>query len=168
MFGTISEEIEVNVPASKAWEVYGTLKLTKVVAEGLPDALDKIEVLQGDGNAGTVLKLTFPPGNPVFTSYKEKFTIVDHVKKMKEAEVIEGAYLDLGFNLYRIRLEIIEKSAHSCITRATIEYDVKEEAAANASFVSIEPLLNIMKIAANHLLKINNSQISEFVNFTAG
>ncbi|KAK2977214.1 hypothetical protein RJ640_028419 [Escallonia rubra] len=159
MFGTISKEIEVNVPASKAWEVYGTLELAKVAAEGLPDALDKIEVLQGDGNAGTVLKLTFPPGNPVFTSYKEKFTIVDHVKKMKEAEVIEGGYLDLGFNLYRVRFEIIEKSAHSCITRTTIEYDVKEEAAANASYVTIEPLLNIMKIAANHLLKINNSQL---------
>ncbi|KAK3011098.1 hypothetical protein RJ639_010592 [Escallonia herrerae] len=160
MFGTISEEIEVNVPASKAWEVYGTLELAKVAAEGLPDALDKIEVLQGDGSAGTVLKLTFPPGSPVFTSYKERFTIVDHVKKMKEAEVIEGGYLDLGFNLYRVRFEIIEKSSHSCITRTTIEYDVKEEAAANASFVSIEPLLNIMKIAANHLLKINNSQVS--------
>ncbi|KAK3020304.1 hypothetical protein RJ639_046516 [Escallonia herrerae] len=104
-------------------------------------------------------------GTPEFTSYKEKFTIVDHVKKMKETEIIEGGYLDLGFNLHRVRFEIIEKSAHSCITRATIEYDTKEESATNASFVSIELLLDIMKIAADNLLKNDNTQISFFVNF---
>ncbi|KAK3031899.1 hypothetical protein RJ639_035209 [Escallonia herrerae] len=157
MLGAISEEIEVNVPASKAWEVYSTLQLAKVAAQGLPEAFDKIEVLEGDGGAGTVFKLTFPPGTPGFSSYTEKLTIVDDAKMMKEAQVIEGGYLDLGFSLYRVHFEILEKGENSCITSGTIEYDLKEEAAANASLVTIEPVLNIMKVAANHLNNIHRS-----------
>ncbi|KAK2970315.1 hypothetical protein RJ640_017046, partial [Escallonia rubra] len=150
MFGTVSEEIEVNVPASKAWEVYSTVELTKMAAEGLPDIFEKIEVVKGDGGVGTVLKLTFLPGTQAFSSYTEKFTIVDDAKRVKEAEVVEGGFLDLGFNLYRFRFEILEHGENSCITKGTVEYDLKEEAAAaNASVVAkidASFLLNIMKV----------------------
>ena len=72
---------------------------------------------------------------------------------MKETEVIEGGFLELGFTLYRDRFEVIEKGNDSCIIRSTIEYELKEDAAANASLVSIEPLANVAELAKNHLLK---------------
>ncbi|KAK2977847.1 hypothetical protein RJ640_017047 [Escallonia rubra] len=87
MFGTVLEEIEEDMPARKAWEVYGTLEPTKMAAEGLSDTFEKIEVVKGDGGVGTVLKLTFLP--------------VDDVKRVKEAEVVEGGFLNWGFNLYQ-------------------------------------------------------------------
>ncbi|CAK9138420.1 unnamed protein product [Ilex paraguariensis] len=155
MLGTISEEMVIDVSASKAWEVYGTLQLAKIVEEELSNVLDKIEVIEGDGGAGTVLKLIFPPGTPGLTSYKEKFTKVDDEKRVKEAEVIEGGYLDLGFTLYRVRFEIIEKGENSCVTKSTIEYEIKEEASANAAFVTIQPLVAVMKAAADYLIKNN-------------
>lgn len=62
MFGTVSSEIEVNAPASVLWEVYGTLELAVVVEKGLADIIRKIEVVEGDGSAGTVLNLVFQPG----------------------------------------------------------------------------------------------------------
>ncbi|CAL5364744.1 unnamed protein product [Camellia sinensis] len=146
MLGTVSEEIEVNVSASQAWELYGTLQLTKFAGEELTNVIDKIEIVQGDGGVGTILNLVFPPGTPGFLSYKEKFTKVDDEKRVKEAEVIEGGYLDLGFTLYRVRFEIIEKGKENCITRSTIEYDAKEDAAANASsMISIQPLVLLME-----------------------
>jgi hypothetical protein len=36
----------------------------------------------------------------------------------------------MGFTLYRVRFEIIENGDNSCIIKSTIEYDIKEEAAA--------------------------------------
>lgn len=57
---------------------------------------------------------------------------------MKEAEVVEGGYLEIGFNKYLVRFEVIEKDEESCITKATIEYDIKEDFTDNASFVSID------------------------------
>ena len=153
MFGTVAEEREVNVSAKQAWELYGSIQLSKFVVEYIPQVFDRVEIVEGDGGLGTVLNIVFASGVQGFTSYKEKFTKIDNEKLVKETEAVEGAYLDIGFTLFRVRFEIIEKTENSCITRSTIEYEVKEEAAANASIVSIQPLVMIMESAASYLLK---------------
>ena len=51
-------------------------------------------------------------------------------------EVMEEGYLDLGLALFRVRFEIIESNNDLCIIKSTIEYDVKEEAVANTSYVT--------------------------------
>lgn len=84
-------------------------------------------------------------------SYKEKFTKIDNVNRIKETEVVEGSYLDLGFTLFRIRLEVVEKGENPSIIKTTIEYEVKEEETANASLVSIQPLANIVEVGKNYL-----------------
>nr|GFC55599.1 S-norcoclaurine synthase 2-like [Tanacetum cinerariifolium] len=77
--------------------------------------------------------------------------------KVKEAEVVEGGFLNVGFNFYKVRMEIKENpkddTGSSCIVKLTIEYDVKEEFAANASLVTTEPLVGIMSVVNEHLLK---------------
>nr|GLL42803.1 S-norcoclaurine synthase 1-like [Ipomoea trifida] len=151
VFGAVSDEIEVKAPAAEAWKVYSTLQLAKLIVEMCPDLLEKFEVVEGDGGAGTILKLSFPASTPMFTHSKEKFTVVDDEKRVKEVEVIEGGYLNLGFTLYRVRLEVIEKDERTCITKTTIEYEVKEESAANASFVSIQSFVAIMNAVATYL-----------------
>ncbi|KAK3029642.1 hypothetical protein RJ639_037959 [Escallonia herrerae] len=83
----------------------------------------------------------------VCSSYEEMYTKVDDEKMIKEAEVISGGYLDLGFTLYRTRFEILETSKTSCITKTTIEYDVNEED------VSILPMISMMKDFATYLLE---------------
>ena len=92
-----------------------------------------------------------------FTYFIEKFTKVDNENKIKETEVVEGGFLDIGFNFYRVKMEVKENpkddTGSSCIVKFTIEYDVKEEFAANASFVTTEPLVGIMSAANEHLLK---------------
>lgn len=92
-------------------------------------------------------------GTPGPASYNEKFTKIDNEKLIKETEVVEGGYLEFGFTLFRVRFEIIEKGEDSSIIKTTIEYEIKEEHAANASFVSIEPLANIMEVAKSYLNK---------------
>ena len=67
MFGTVSHEMEVNVPASQAWQLYGTLQLAELTQQQLNHLVDKIELVQGDGGVGTVLHLIFPPGISIHT-----------------------------------------------------------------------------------------------------
>lgn len=50
------------MPALEAWELYGTLRLAKLVEQELNSLINKAEVVEGDGGVGTVVKLTFPPG----------------------------------------------------------------------------------------------------------
>ncbi|XP_059296401.1 norbelladine synthase-like [Lycium ferocissimum] len=160
MFGTISEEIEVAVPASEAWKVYGTLRLANIVVKELPHVLHEVDVIEGDGGVGTVLKLTFPPGTPLFTYSKEKFTVVDNEKRVKVALVVEGGLLDHGFTFFQVRFDVIEKYETTCITKTTIEYEVKEDAAANVSLVSIQTFVTIMETVAKYLTQQKDGQSS--------
>ncbi|XP_008234552.1 PREDICTED: S-norcoclaurine synthase 1-like [Prunus mume] len=153
--GQVLHELEVNVSASEAWDLYGSLELAKFVEQALPNMIDKVELIQGDGGVGTILKVTFASGSGV---HKEKFTKVDHEKRVKEVEVIEGGLLEFGLSLYRVRFEIIDKveadySSCCCIIKTTIEFDVKEDAAPNtSSLVSIDPFKIIAEVAKTHLL----------------
>ncbi|XP_042058825.1 norbelladine synthase-like [Salvia splendens] len=160
MYGTISDEMTVGVPATKAWKLCSTLQFPKVVKEALPDLISRIDVVQGDGGAGTILELIFHPGmGGGWKSYKEKFMVLDHEKRVKEVEVVEGGFLDLGFTLYRNRFEVIEVEGNEkqCIIRYAIEYELKEEAAANVALVAIQPLIAIMQHSAEYLLRNNGN-----------
>ncbi|KAL2329253.1 hypothetical protein Fmac_022680 [Flemingia macrophylla] len=155
MFGKVEHELEMHAPASEVWDLYGGLQLGKVVVAELPQMFEKVDLIQGDGGPGTVLKLTFAPGVlvPESTSNKEKFTKVDNKKRIKETEVIEGGYLDLGFTLFRVRFEVTEKGEESSILKSTIEYEVKEENTSNASLVSVQPLVVLAEFGKTYLNK---------------
>ncbi|KAJ4950198.1 hypothetical protein NE237_027030 [Protea cynaroides] len=139
MHGEVSNDVEVGVTMDKVWDIYGSLKLAKVSGELLAGMVDKIEILEGDGGVGTKMKATFPPGSG-FDYTIEKYTTLDHEKHLKVAEIIEGGPLKLGFSLYRVLIETIEKDADSAIIRSTIQYEIDDEFAANACFATTAPL----------------------------
>ncbi|KAK9072675.1 hypothetical protein SSX86_009110 [Deinandra increscens subsp. villosa] len=156
MFGTLTEEVGVKVSPTKAWAVYrNTLEFGQLVVGKVFEAVD---VVEGDGGPGTILKIILKPGLG-FSYYKEKITKVDDANMVKEAELVEGWFLDIGFDLYRMRFEIKEnmkdESGSSCLLKLTIEYEVKEEFVANASLVTMEPLLDVISVANGYLLQSN-------------
>ena len=56
--GQLSHELEVNVPASQVWELYGTLRLSKLIEERfLGTLVKKIDVTEGNGGVGTIVHL---------------------------------------------------------------------------------------------------------------
>ncbi|KAK3000749.1 hypothetical protein RJ639_020594 [Escallonia herrerae] len=144
-FGSVSTEMEIQSSAREAWALYGAVGLTVIT---VPKYLAAVDIIEGDGGEGSIAKLTPLSGSP----YHEKFTKVDDKHMVKETEIIEGAFLDLGFTLYRVRFENIPTGKHSCITRTTIEWEVKEEYVANSSRVSILPSINIAKDIETYLL----------------
>ncbi|KAJ4825499.1 hypothetical protein Tsubulata_035020 [Turnera subulata] len=71
--------------------------------------------LAGDGGPGTILKVTFPSETSGPAYVKEVFITMDDEMRVKEAEVIEGAFKELGFDIYPTRVETIEKDSASTI-----------------------------------------------------
>lgn len=57
----LSHELEINVLANQAWELFSTLRLAKLIEEEFKDLFQKIEILEGDGGPGTLVKLYFCP-----------------------------------------------------------------------------------------------------------
>ncbi|CAL5212745.1 unnamed protein product [Lathyrus oleraceus] len=149
MFCQLEHELELPVPASEAWDLFGTLRIWEVVEEEVPELL-KVEIIEGDGEVGTILKLTFTPDVPGPGGYKEKITKIDNEKRIKEVEVVEWEFLDfIGLTLFRVRSEVREKGEDSSVIKSTMEYEVKE--VASASIISIRGLARIVEACKNYL-----------------
>ncbi|XP_072962765.1 norbelladine synthase-like [Typha angustifolia] len=159
MKGTLCHEEEVGIPADEVWQIYGTIKLAELVVELLPNVLEKFDLVQGDGGVDTILHLTCPPGNPGPQYYKEKFVKIDNERRVKEAAVVEGGYLELGFRSFLVRFEILEKeSASSSIIKSTVEYEIDQENASLASIVTIGPVKVIAEAIAKYLMEKKSLQ----------
>ncbi|GMI78903.1 hypothetical protein HRI_001559600 [Hibiscus trionum] len=153
MHGQVSQDTPVGVPADLIWNVYRGLELGRLVDKIASDVLGRVECLEGDGGVGTILKFTFPPasGFPGGDCMKEIFTKVDDENRVKETEMIEGGYKALGFDVVRIRLEILEKDSESCIIRSSIVYEGDDKLADVVSQVSVKPLGTMAEIVGKHL-----------------
>ncbi|XP_008459187.2 norbelladine synthase-like [Cucumis melo] len=151
MLSELIDETEIQAPAAKVWEIYGTVEFGNFLLHHVPHVVQKIEFLEGNGGEGTLLYVTFAPGLGG-VRYKEKFTKVDNENRIKIAEMVEGGYLDLGFTLYRFRFEIIEKNEESCIVKSSVQYELKEEAASNASLATVQPLKEVAQAVNNYFL----------------
>ncbi|KAJ0970842.1 hypothetical protein J5N97_018801 [Dioscorea zingiberensis] len=153
MKGTLSHELEVGLSADEIWVVYRSLELADLVVKLLPNIIQKVELVEGDGGVGTVLHVYFPPGTPLVQSYKEKFTKIDDEKRVKEAHVVEGGYLQLGFLFYMVRFEVIAQSETTSVVKSTIEYEIEEKFATNSSLVSTYALAIIHETVGKYLIE---------------
>ncbi|KAJ4721081.1 S-norcoclaurine synthase [Melia azedarach] len=151
MKGQVMKDTAVEVPANAVWDVYRGLELARLVDELLPDVIGRVEVVEGDGSVGTIVKVTFPPGTPGAGYMKERFTKVDDETRIKETELIEGGHKDVGLDAYRIRLEIIEKDEKSSVIRTTIEYENDDKLADVASQITTKPLEIIAETIGKYL-----------------
>lgn len=74
--------------------------------------------------------------------------------------MVEGGYLDMGFLLYRVRLEILERDADSSIVQTTVEYELGEESAAKASLITTELLAIIAEIVGKHITEEYKAKVN--------
>ncbi|KAG9457116.1 hypothetical protein H6P81_001624 [Aristolochia fimbriata] len=151
MHGHLVSDLEIRAPAERVWECYSTLELTDVVRHFLAPFVEKIDVVQGDGKAGTILDITFVEGTPGVRHYQEKFIVVDDATRVKTADAIQGGYHELGFALYRVTFQILDKDADSCIVKSTIDYEIDDDKASNASFVSTAVLDILGRAVEQHI-----------------
>ncbi|EOY10116.1 MLP-like protein 423, putative [Theobroma cacao] len=157
MRGHLSQDTAVEVPAAVIWDVYRGLQLGKLADELLGDVVGKVEVVQGDGGVGTIVKVTFPPGTPGPGYMKERITIIDDEIRLKEAETIEGGFKDVGFDVYRMRLQILEKDAESSIVRSSVDYEIDDKLQELASQATTKPMEILAEVVGKYLKEKLNS-----------
>lgn len=92
--------------------------------------------------------LTGIPGPPY---QKEEFVKVDNENRVKEAKVIEAGFLLFGFQSYLMRFEIVKKDNDSSVIRSTVEYEIDDKHASNASLVTTDLVATIAQVIAKYL-----------------
>ncbi|KAL0918193.1 hypothetical protein M5K25_010187 [Dendrobium thyrsiflorum] len=149
--GFLYHELEVDVSADDLWEIYGTIRLAKVVVEMIPHVILKVEVEEGDGGVGTIIRTSYPPGSSGPKYSKQKFVKVDNEKHVKEIKVIEGGLIELGFSSYLIHFEIIEKEKSISIIKSSILYELKDDHIDVISLASIVPSVHVANTVVKHI-----------------
>ncbi|KAL0329275.1 UNVERIFIED_CONTAM: hypothetical protein Sradi_4914200 [Sesamum radiatum] len=159
MEGSVSKKLEVNVSASEIWKAYGSLQLAQIAVDAFPETYSGYTVLEGDGYAGTIIQVFMAPGVPGPAWYKQKYLVVEDVRRVKLAPTIEGGVLEQGFKSYITRLEAIEKKGKrdECIMIGTVEYVLEDESAFPLVASSIDGLYDIMKAVADYVIKQHNT-----------
>ncbi|KAG8479678.1 hypothetical protein CXB51_029422 [Gossypium anomalum] len=151
MKGHLSHDYHLEVPAPVVWDTYRGLELGKVVNQMFQDVVGTIEVVQGDGGVGTILKITFPPGSLGLSYMKEIFIKADDEQRVKESEVIEGGFKDVGFDVYRYRFQIIEKNGESSIIRSSVEYEIDDKLQEIASQATTKQMEALNEVVGKYL-----------------
>uniref|UniRef100_A0A0D3FZL2 Bet v I/Major latex protein domain-containing protein n=1 Tax=Oryza barthii TaxID=65489 RepID=A0A0D3FZL2_9ORYZ len=156
MKGSVCHELETGLPAAEVWEVYGGFLVAQLLPQLVPEVFSKVELVEGDGGVGSVLHVVFAP-----EFMKEKFIKIDNENYIKEAEVIEGGFLDQGFKKYVVRIEIIGKTDNSSVLRSTIEFEAED--ASKASSVSTGGLAAIAEAVTKYMREQRSSAEPEQV-----
>ncbi|CAL1366797.1 unnamed protein product [Linum trigynum] len=159
--GEICHDAPVEAPASVVWESYRGLELSRLVNELMPHLVGTAEVIEGDGSAGTIVKLVFPPGTPGIGYLKGVFRIMDEEKRVRESDVFEGGYLHLGFDRYTIRIEIVDDDVHMhrSIVRSTVKYELKDDSKAHLlSQLSIQMHITIAHVVGDYIVNNNKKR----------
>uniref|UniRef100_A0A7N0U991 Bet v I/Major latex protein domain-containing protein n=1 Tax=Kalanchoe fedtschenkoi TaxID=63787 RepID=A0A7N0U991_KALFE len=150
--GVLSSDHLVEAPASAVWSAYSGLELPRLITELLSDVLGVAEVVQGDGGVGTVIKVTSVPGSAGPGDFIDVYTKVDDEARVKEKETVEGGFRALGFSLYRMRFEVMEKGeSEAVMIRSTVEYEVEDEE--KAKLVSMKPLELIAEAVGKYVVE---------------
>ncbi|ERN15493.1 S-norcoclaurine synthase 1 [Amborella trichopoda] len=150
MEGLVWDELQVKISADALWDVYGTGKLGNLIPKLIPNIINAIHFLEGDGAEGTVIHICFAPGTPGPSSYKERFVKIDNEARVKEALAIEGLK-EFGFKKYLVRLEIQEKPGGISVIKSSIQYEIDEEHAWTPPPITIMPFKLIAEKVANYL-----------------
>ncbi|KAK9109112.1 hypothetical protein Sjap_017172 [Stephania japonica] len=150
----LTYDLEVAAPAEDIFGVYSSIKLDLyLLVQLLPGVFEKHEVLAGDGDVGTLIYVKFVPG--IYPNwFKEKFVTVDRKNHLKEVEMIEGGYLDMGCTYYLDSIHVIEKGPESCVIASKVTYEVPNEEVEKkvAPYISTTSLESMASVISKYVL----------------
>lgn len=58
----LANELEVPASANDVWAIYSSPDFPKLLKKLVPDILESVEYVEGDGHLGTVIHLVYVPG----------------------------------------------------------------------------------------------------------
>ncbi|XP_068669058.1 uncharacterized protein [Aristolochia californica] len=142
-------DADIPFSASEVWDVYADTHQLAQIFKTVPGSLEDI-IIEGDGGLGTLIILIIKPGN-AFRQYTETVVTLNKEDRIKEVDVSEGGFLDVGYTFYRTRFEILDKGPNMATVRKSILYEIKDEFAANESMATVEENPAQVKAVENFL-----------------
>ncbi|XP_020585865.1 major allergen Pru ar 1-like [Phalaenopsis equestris] len=138
---TFTHEGVSNVSIDRLWKA-GILDAHNLMPKLLPDVITKVELLEGDGGAGTVKKFVFSEAVKEFRYIVDKTDALDDENHIIKQTVVEGGLIGSRLKSYSFELKLEAGSNGKTVEKTTVHYEtlddtplsVEEQGQINASF----------------------------------
>ncbi|MCL7040505.1 hypothetical protein MKW94_028858 [Papaver nudicaule] len=156
-----TNEFEVKASADDVWAIYSSSNLRTSAVQLLPSILKSKDILEGDGcSVGTIFRVVFLPARYNIPMYREKIVTVDHQKRLKEIQTIEGGYLEMGCTFCMLSFEILAKEANSCVIKTVTKYEVNDDlptSVSNNLHIVLNACIDLARGVSKHITEKNAS-----------
>ncbi|CAI9283605.1 unnamed protein product [Lactuca saligna] len=92
-------QVKVAVPIKDLWKAMSS-DIRHITTKILPDIVEEVELLEGDGGFGSILVFKFFPHVPKVSFQRERIVEFDESLHQIALEILEGGHLDHGFSSY--------------------------------------------------------------------
>ncbi|KAL0366836.1 UNVERIFIED_CONTAM: Major allergen Pru ar 1 [Sesamum radiatum] len=120
------QEIKVGVSPKRMFKAMVTESYT-ILPKIMPVAIKSIELLHGDGGAGTIRQTNFPDGAP-FPYVKHRIDALDTENYVSKYTLIEGAVLGDKLESVYYEAKFEDSGDGGCIVKIISEYRTKGDA----------------------------------------
>ncbi|PSR92535.1 Major allergen Pru ar like [Actinidia chinensis var. chinensis] len=123
---TYDMEIPSSIPPAKMFKAF-VLDGDTLIPKILPQAIKNVEILEGDGGAGTIKHITFGEGS-AYKSVKQRVDAVDKENFTYSYTVIEGDVLMGTFESISYHIKIVASPDGGSICKNRSIYNTKVDA----------------------------------------
>ncbi|KAH7676471.1 Bet v I type allergen protein [Dioscorea alata] len=110
-------EVETSIPASRMFKA-AVLEWHNLGPKIVPEHIKSIDLIHGDGNAGSIRQINFTPALP-FPFAKERLDSIDHNNFEVKNTTIEGADIGTKLECYSTHSKFTPTSSGGCIVKVT-------------------------------------------------
>ncbi|KAK8946498.1 Major pollen allergen Bet v 1-A [Platanthera zijinensis] len=124
--GSFTREHVSPVGIDRIWRA-GILDGHNLVPKILPEYITQIELLEGDGGAGTVKKFHFTEAVKEFKFAVDKTEALDNENHIVKLSVIEGGFIGLRLKSYSFEIKFVVGSAGDTVEKITVDHDTLDD-----------------------------------------
>ncbi|XP_020589583.1 pathogenesis-related protein 1-like [Phalaenopsis equestris] len=123
--GSIKSEHLLSVSIDRVWKAVA-FDGYNLVPKVVPDFISSIELSEGDGGLGTVLKINFTDAVEKFRIAKERIEEIDPEKHAIKYTIFEGWHIGLTLKSYSIEVKFEEVNSSETLVKLNLEHDTIE------------------------------------------
>ncbi|MQM03543.1 hypothetical protein Taro_036322 [Colocasia esculenta] len=120
--GSFTEEYESPVALGRLWKA-GILDAHVLMPKLLPEVIASVDVVEGDGGAGTVTQFNFTEAVTEHKFIRDRLDEIDSDNHVFKYTVIDGGLLGSTLKSYSYELKLEEAAGGGSKGKVTVHYD---------------------------------------------
>ncbi|KAB1213919.1 Major pollen allergen Bet v 1-D/H [Morella rubra] len=123
--GTIVCENTSPIPVERLWRA-SICDMRNLLPKLLPQLVRSMDILEGDGGAGTITQYNLTDAVEEFGYVKDRIELIDHEKHIFKYSVMEGGLVGVKLKSFAAEITFNSTAEGGCLAKLNIQYESLE------------------------------------------